>query len=579
MPADPDFTLRSSDDFPFTWQVRDFLGRETPVTSSKRSKFHMEEIQDFRIITCLGMYERGKTWLLNELYGTNLSTGAQVPQQNTRAMTGVWQPNRRLLLLEMPGLDRPVPVGGDLAEIQRTDAFTVDLALEVSDVLLFVVQDISRMEQDLVRHFARRLSQEGRKGHSSTEVIVVVNMRHIFEVKKAKDQFVAAVMENFEGDHPPKVIEQDCCAPGTNKANELMFVSSTEYGPHTIRFVGMLNSGYYNARQTNQMVVRRIREWCEVHSRERSFGEHLASSMQHALKRIVGGNIGVNFRDMTLYVDSPYNADHRGPAPPQVQDGRWWTGTGRVVRSEPSNTSLREKTLSNLEGQNGGSPRIGKMRSQRTGGPDQFVPVYDPDTYVYDCDYLFDDLVGQVYGPFRVIEVWCASVSKEEIYIRDVSNGVRIEIMKQEPLGFQMQNRRPVDAYPMPVTKGAWSRDFVFEGSEGRFSLRPPGRVDHLDTGILRVSLLRDTGQRHQQILQPPKVNDLSGIVGRAKYYIASNVRQMPLCGLNPDTEANRDMFDDYWRREENDSLHEEQIVPNFGGYGNGHHSYGNGHY
>ena len=33
-----------------------------------------------------------------------------------------------------------------------------------------------------------------------------------------------------------QVIEQDCCAPGTNKANELMFVSSTESGWHADRW-------------------------------------------------------------------------------------------------------------------------------------------------------------------------------------------------------------------------------------------------------------------------------------------------------------------------------------------------------
>merc|ERR1719326_2623074 len=241
-----------------------------------------------------------------------------------------------------------------------------------------------------------------------------------------------------------------------------------------------------------------------------------------------------------LHVDMPYNPDHRGPAPPQIQDGRWWTGTSHVVRSAPSNA--REKTASNLDS----SPRQGNrsVRSARSGGsPDQFVPVYDPDTYVYDCDYLTDELIGQVYGPFRVIEVWCASVAKDEIHISDVSNGVRIEILKQEPFGFHLQNRRPVDAYPLPLTKGAWCRDFVFEHSEGRFTLRAPGRVDHLETGVLRVALLRDFGQRHQEILDPPKVHDLQGIVGRAKYYIASNVRQMPLCGLNPDSEVYREPY------------------------------------
>jgi hypothetical protein len=88
--------------------------------------------------------------------------------------------------------------------------------------------------------------------------------------------------------------------------------------------------------------------------------------------------------------------------------------------------------------------------------------------------------------------------------------------------------------------------------------------------------------------LEAPKVHDIEGIMGRAKYYIASNVRQMPLCGLNPESDmVYREPYgEDYWRREmENDSLHEEQIIVGYGqqppyGTGNGqnqnfHQNYG----
>merc|ERR1712196_264475 len=49
-------------------------------------------------------------------------------------------------------------------------------------------------------------------------------------------------------------------------------------------------------------------------------------------------------------------------------------------------------------------------------------------------------------------------------------------------------------------------RDFVFEQNEGRFSLRPPGRVDYLSTGVLRICLLRDEEDRELPKLTPSKV-------------------------------------------------------------------------
>jgi hypothetical protein len=132
---------------------------------------------------------------------------------------------------------------------------------------------------------------------------------------------------------------------------------------------------------------------------------------------------------------------------------------------------------------------------------------YGPETYVYDCELIVDAILGEIQGPFRVIEVWCASISMEEITIQDVPNGVRVKIAKEaNDHILAREQRKPVQDHPLPLTYGSWKRDFVFEQIEGRFSLRPPGRVDYLSTGVLRICLLRDEEARELPKLSPSKV-------------------------------------------------------------------------
>jgi hypothetical protein len=115
--------------------------------------------------------------------------------------------------------------------------------------------------------------------------------------------------------------------------------------------------------------------------------------------------------------------------------------------------------------------------------------------------------LGEIQGPFRVVEVWCSSVSMEEITIKDIPNGVRVEIQKESnDRILEKEQRKPVQDHPLPLTYAAWSRDFVFDAVEGRFSLRPPGRVDYLSTGVLRICLLRDEDDRELPKLTPSKV-------------------------------------------------------------------------
>lgn len=356
---------------------------------------------------------------------------------------GCWLPKEQLLVIDSPGLERPVASDADESVSVRTDALTSDLLLEVSDFLLVVVQDIYRTEQELVKRLARKLGDREKHGHvHTTELFVAVNMRNVSDLRAARETFQDQVVNRFPGVRPPGGLEH-------KSRTDLLHVCAA--GGFSIRFVGFAQAGSRAAKRVNAAGLRQLRQWFDAvnpaYTEGRVFSAHLRGALQGALVR-VGLAFGVPAGGHQIAVD--YVAETHSLAVTTPQPGRpAVAGDGRYI----------------------------------------------PESYVYDVS-----AVDGVAGPFRVIEVWCASVSMDEVAIRDIPNGVRVEIDRKPPGEPGQESRTPVPSYPIPMGHGRWGRDFVFDPRDGRFSLDGGAGMATLLHGVLRVCLLKDSNERKVQI-------------------------------------------------------------------------------
>merc|ERR1719189_2054917 len=71
------------------------------VLQPMESLFDMAKVAQYRIIAVVGLYDKGKTWLVNKLFGINLPSGKLF---STTGLSFAWIPERRILVLDTAGM-------------------------------------------------------------------------------------------------------------------------------------------------------------------------------------------------------------------------------------------------------------------------------------------------------------------------------------------------------------------------------------------------------------------------------------------------------------------------------------------
>ncbi len=96
----------------------------------------------------VGLYDKGKTFVLNNLSTTNLPSGKKV---NTKGLSFKYvdiESGTKLILLDTAGSYSPVKVINNFSIIEKeaTEMFILDLVFEISDYFIFVVNDFTSLD-------------------------------------------------------------------------------------------------------------------------------------------------------------------------------------------------------------------------------------------------------------------------------------------------------------------------------------------------------------------------------------------------------------------------------------------------
>jgi 50S ribosome-binding GTPase len=131
------------------------------------------------IVAVVGLYDKGKTFVLNNLSSSNLPSGKKV---NTKGLSFKYvnvDGGTKLILLDTAGSYSPVKVQNNMSIIEReaTEHFILELVFDVSDYFLFVVNDFTSLDQRYLDKLTRSLQTSANK--SFREVIVVHNFKEV----------------------------------------------------------------------------------------------------------------------------------------------------------------------------------------------------------------------------------------------------------------------------------------------------------------------------------------------------------------------------------------------------------------
>lgn len=155
-------------------------GKSNTGEEMMTSEGHSKKIKwEGAIVAVVGLYDKGKTFVLNNLSSSNLPSGKKV---NTKGLSFKYvniDEGTKLILLDTAGSYSPVKVENNLSIIEReaTEHFILELVFDVADYFLFVVNDFTSLDQRYLDKLSRSLQSSPNK--TFREVIVIHNFKEV----------------------------------------------------------------------------------------------------------------------------------------------------------------------------------------------------------------------------------------------------------------------------------------------------------------------------------------------------------------------------------------------------------------
>ena len=127
----------------------------------------------------LGLFDKGKTFVLNHLTGSQLPSGKKVSTKGL-SFKHVDVEGTKFIVLDSEGSYAPVKVENELSVVEKeiSERFIQDVIFDLSDYFLCVVNDFTSLDQRYLDQLTRSLQNS--KKHFQ-EVIVVHNCKTVME--------------------------------------------------------------------------------------------------------------------------------------------------------------------------------------------------------------------------------------------------------------------------------------------------------------------------------------------------------------------------------------------------------------
>lgn len=134
------------------------------------------------VIAVLGLYDKGKTFVLNSLTNTNFASGKKIHTKGLSFKHVQVEGGTNFIILDSEGSYSPVKVENELSVIEKetTELFLQELIFEMSDYFICVVNDFTSLDQRYLDKLTRNL-QNSKKDFR--EVIVVHNCKEVVDPK------------------------------------------------------------------------------------------------------------------------------------------------------------------------------------------------------------------------------------------------------------------------------------------------------------------------------------------------------------------------------------------------------------
>lgn len=370
----------------------------------------------YRVVAVVGLFDKGKTWLLNKLFGANLPAGKLC---TTKGLSFLWIKERRMLVLDSAGVQSTVSYRAQavdaIHDAQTTESLMFEMVSRISHRMVFVVNDLTWFEQKYVAMLHQKYVQC--KQHK--ELIVVHNLRNTCDVAEASMLFRRQVMQCYDGEPSHQA--------------KLIFTADLGEGVPPVHHIGLCYEfskagDAFNA--TNREYLLQSLEHGNTLGTNIVLTDLLCSELSRLLPKFV--NIETIEPEASAASEQAVSVIFQGAndkaSVPKVEGTRYASSGTFCMRLSNDKARVTTKTRGVI------SP-LGEIIAHDV----SFDPIVN----------VFDKAIDT--GVQRFIRIECPGIVEEEIEWQELPNGVKVTINKKPPI--EEHAVQPVE----PI-RGAWAK-------------------------------------------------------------------------------------------------------------------------
>eukprot|EP00439_Symbiodinium_sp_Y106_P049312 s2894_g6.t1 len=406
---------------PFNSLTKFLETRQISLLQNATSDLDIGKKQSVRVIAIVGLFEKGKTWLINKLFGVNLPSGTL---HETDGLSFLWIPKRRMLLIDSAGVQSPVsycaqPSAGSeqsvddaLFDAKSTESFLFDMISRMASHMVFVVNGFTSLEQQYVEMLRRKYV--ARQVHK--ELIVVHNMLNVKDTEVAHQLFEKQVTTCYSGD--------------LSTMGQLIFTAKKDKGP-LVHHIGLC----FEHSPAGDAFNNKNRQYLlqSLEHRESETEVILQDQLREHLSELMKMFVSTEIPEQAARAERAFGIDFR-PGSELLSAAEEKIPEGYVCGG-----------VFTLQLEDGAEP---KMRTRGVISPLGELIGYDA-TFEPNVN-LYEETTdtGEVQ---RKILVECPGVAMEDIELDDesLSAGFQLAITKRAQIDEQADNIRQVDGWPL----------------------------------------------------------------------------------------------------------------------------------
>ena len=446
------------------------------------SDFDPKVDMDVRVISVVGLFNKGKTFLLNKLFGLRLPSGKT---QVTEGLSCVYLKERKMLLIDSPGVQSTVSYKSDgadrVVDAQSTETFIFELVSQISDHIIFVVNDFTSFEQLKVQTFEKKEQSQQHSGRNPRELIVVHNLCDARLVEDAEKLFCKQITSRYDG------VE--------SHLGKLVYTARRNPPVHHF---AICHDGSPAGEMFN-------------HANFRLLMEHLEHAKKLPERIVLTKLINQKFDDFVpkFFLKSPgdshveYQQCTRVETVPEEEEEEEEAGDRNAFYERAGFFHIRCEKLEVKR--QGVISELGEVVSHDKS--------FSPDPAAYDekrGDYLC-----------RTIQIECPGVQEDQIHWEQSGNGVKIRIEKSRLV--DEASVTSVEGFPLRQQSGVWEKLFRFP--DGPFEVfQDECSLEH---GVLRIRLKKCLLNRRGGLSQAGSVPAVSYASPSSLPSEAEGVRQI----------------------------------------------------